>query len=104
MSAIVCIAGKQFNVKASDIVCVPKLKAELHSSVTFDEVLLVDNGKEVVVGRPKVKGAEVRARVLGHVRDDKVIVFKKKRRKGYRVKAGHRQGYTKICIEDIIGS
>ena len=104
MSAIVCIAGKQFNVKASDIICVPRLKDEVNSSVTFDGVLVVNDGKEIIVGMPKVGSAQVVAKVIEHVRGRKVTVFKKKRRQGYRVKAGHRQGYTKICIEDIINS
>ena len=98
MYAIVEIAGKQFRVEKDAKMYVPRLKDEVGDSVTFDRVLLVSGDSGVTVGQPSVKGATVAATVLGHVKGDKVIVFKKKRRKGYRVKNGHRQPYTQIKI------
>lgn len=99
MYAIVDIAGKQFKVQENDRLFVPRLKADVGESVTFDRVLLVSDGDEVTVGTPAVEGASVTATVLDHVKGDKVVVFKKKRRKGYRVKRGHRQPYTQISID-----
>lgn len=101
MYAIVDIAGKQFKVEKDQKLYVHRLAEEEGKSVSFDDVLLVDNDGKVKVGAPKVKGASVTAKVLEHLKDDKVIVFKKKRRKGYRVKNGHRQYLTQIQIEDI---
>ncbi len=103
MYAIVDIAGKQFKVEKDQELFVNKLKDSVDSNVQFDKVLLVDNDGKVKVGTPTVKGASVSAKVLEHVKGDKVIVFKKKRRKGYAVKNGHRQDYTKIQIEGIKG-
>lgn len=101
MFAIVEIAGKQYKVENEQQLFVNKLQNETGDSLTFDKVLLVDNDGKAKVGAPAVKGASVSAKVLEHVKSDKVIVFKKKRRKGYRVKNGHRQDYTKIQIESI---
>lgn len=101
MYAIVEIAGQQFKVAKDQKVYVHRLAAEEGSSVTFDKVMLVDNGGEVTIGAPAIDGAQVGAKVLEHLKGDKVIVFKKKRRKGYRVKNGHRQALTQILIEDI---
>lgn len=101
MYAIVEIAGQQFKVAKDQKVYVHRLASEEGSSVTFDKVLLVDNGGEVTIGAPAIDGAQVGAKVLEHLKGDKVIVFKKKRRKGYRVKNGHRQALTQILIEDI---
>jgi len=101
MYAIVEIAGKQFKVKENSRLFVPRLKAEVGDTVTFDRVLLVADDDKVQVGKPVVEGAQVNARVLEHVKGDKVIVFKKKRRKGYRVKKGHRQPFTWIAIESM---
>jgi len=101
MYAIVEIAGQQFKVAQDQKVYVHRLASEEGSSVTFDKVLLVDDGGEVTVGAPAIDGAQVGAKVLEHLKGDKVIVFKKKRRKGYRVKKGHRQALTEILIEDI---
>jgi large subunit ribosomal protein L21 len=101
MYAIVDIAGKQFKVEKDQKLYVHRLAEEEGKSVNFDEVLLVDNDGKVTVGAPNVKGASVKAKILNHLKDDKVIVFKKKRRKGYRVKNGHRQYLTQIQIEDI---
>ena len=98
MYAIVEIAGKQFKVAEGDRLYVPRLKAEVGDSVTFDRVLLTSGDGGVTVGAPTVGGASVSAEVLDHVKGDKIIVFKKKRRKGYKVKNGHRQPYTQIKI------
>ncbi|MBI1305723.1 MAG: 50S ribosomal protein L21 [Bacteroidetes bacterium] len=103
MFAIVEIAGKQYKVEANQQLYVNKLQNGAGDKVDFDRVLLVDNDGKVKIGAPAVKGASVSASVVEHVRGDKVIVFKKKRRKGYRVRNGHRQDYTKIKIEDIKG-
>ena len=101
MYAIVDIAGKQFKVTQDQQIFAPKMEGEAGASVEFDNVLLVDNDGKVKVGSPKVKGAKVTAEILEHQKGDKVIVFKKKRRKGYKVKNGHRQDYTKLLIKDI---
>ncbi len=103
MYAIVDIAGKQFKVAENQYVYAPRMESEVGSSVDLDNVLLIDNGGKVTVGNPVVSGAKVSGKVLEHVKGDKVIVFKKKRRKGYAVKNGHRQQYTKILIENISG-
>lgn len=101
MYAVVEIAGQQYRVNPSEKLYVPKLEGDVDSVVKFEKVLLLANDKGVTVGNPTVKGSMVEAKVLGHVKDDKVIVFKKKRRKGYRVKRGHRQQYTQIEITSI---
>lgn len=101
MYAIVDIAGKQFKVTQDQYVYAPKMQGEEGASVEFDNVLLVDNDGKVEVGTPNVKGAKVSGKILEHVKDDKVIVFKKKRRKGYKVRNGHRQDFTKVLIEKI---
>jgi large subunit ribosomal protein L21 len=103
MYAIVEIAGKQFKVEKDQQIFVHRLSADTGSKIDFDNVMLVDNEGKVKVGSPKVKGASVSAQVLEHVKGDKVIVFKKKRRKGYTVKNGHRQLFTKIQINSITG-
>ena len=92
---------KQFKVSKDTKLFVHRLDAKEGSKVSFDNVLLLDNGKKVVVGTPIVKGASVEAKVIKHLKDDKVIVFKKKRRKGYRVKNGHRQALSEIIIEKV---
>ena len=101
MYAIVNIGGKQFKVTQDQYVYAPKMQDEAGASVEFDNVLLIDNDGKVDVGTPQVKGAKVTGEVLEHVKDDKVVVFKKKRRKGYKVKNGHRQEYTKVMIKKI---
>ncbi len=101
MYAIVEIAGQQIKVEKDRFVYVNRLDAETGADVTFDKVLLVDNGGDVSVGAPTVSGASVAATVVEHVKGEKIIVFKKKRRKGYRKKNGHRQQYTKIMISGI---
>ena len=101
MYAIVEIAGQQFKVQKDQRVFVHRLEAAEGDKLTFDRVLLVDNNGKVNVGAPAIEGAAVSASVNRHVKGDKVIVFKKKRRKGYRVKNGHRQSFTEITINDI---
>ena len=103
MYAIVEIAGQQFKVEAEKKLFVHKLDAAEGDSVDFDKVLLVDNDGKVAVGAPTVDGAKVTAKVLEHVKGDKVLVFKKKRRKGYKKLNGHRQEFTQIQIENIVG-
>ena len=101
MYAIVEIAGKQFKVEKNKYVYTPLIDAEVGTSLDFSKVLLIENNGKVKVGTPSLKTAKVSGEVLEHVKGDKVIVFKKKRRKGYRTKNGHRQRFTKILIEDI---
>ena len=101
MYAVVEIAGKQFKVAQNDKIHVPTLKEKVGATVSFDKVLLLGDEKETNVGNPVVAGASVEATVLDHPKGDKVIVFKKKKRKGYRVKRGHRQGYTQVQITKI---
>ena len=101
MNAIVEISGKQFKVEKDSKLFVHRLEGKEGSKVTFDNVLLLDNGSKVTVGTPTVKGASIQAKILQHVKDNKVIVFKKKRRKGYKVKNGHRQALTQILIEKV---
>ena len=101
MYAIVEIAGQQFKVEKDQQIFVHRLEAKEGSKVDFDKVLLMDNAGKVNVGAPVIKGAKVTAKVLEHLKGDKVIVFKKKRRKGYKVKNGHRQYLTKLEILKI---
>ena len=101
MYAIVDIAGQQFKVEKERRIFVNRLKEAEGESVTFDKVLLVDNDGSVKVGAPYIDGASVTATVLAHLKGDKVIVFKKKRRKGYTKKNGHRQYLTQIQIVEI---
>jgi large subunit ribosomal protein L21 len=101
MYAIVDIAGKQFKVAKDQYIYAPKMEGEAGSNVSFDKVLLVDNGGSVEVGAPTVNGVKVAGKILEHVKGNKVIIFKKKRRKGYAVKNGHRQQFTKVQIESI---
>ena len=104
MYAIVEIAGQQFKVEKDQKVFVHRLQSEEGKKVTFDNVLLLADGTKVTIGAPAIDGAQVGAKVLKHLKGDKVIVFKKKRRKGYRVKNGHRQSLTEIQIESIVAS
>jgi len=101
MYAIVEIAGQQFKVAKDQKVYVHRLQGEEGSKVTFDNVLLLDNKGNVTIGAPAIKGASVTAQILSHLKGDKVIVFKKKRRKGYQKKNGHRQYLSEIQIESI---
>ncbi|MDO5607376.1 MAG: 50S ribosomal protein L21 [Capnocytophaga sp.] len=104
MYAIVEIAGQQFKVAKDQKVFVHRLDAEEGKSVAFANVLLLDNNGAITIGAPAIDGASVEAKVIKHLKGDKVIVFKKKRRKGYRVKNGHRQYLTEIVIESIVAS
>ena len=104
MYAIVEIAGQQFKVEKDQKVFVHRLQTEEGKKVSFDNVLLLSDGGKVTVGAPAIDGAQVSAKVLNHLKGDKVIVFKKKRRKGYRKKNGHRQYLTEIQIEGIAAS
>ncbi|MBT6251951.1 MAG: 50S ribosomal protein L21 [Flavobacteriaceae bacterium] len=101
MYAIVEIAGQQFKVAKDQKVYVHRLDAKTGSKISFDQVLLLGDGDKVTVGAPAIANASVEAKVVKHLKDDKVIVFKKKRRKGYRVKNGHRQSLTEVLIESI---
>ncbi len=94
--------GKQFRAEAGTRLRVPSLDVDEGETVTFEDVLLLSDGDSVQVGRPTLDGASVRAEVVGHGRDRKIIVFKRKRRKGYRRKQGHRQGYTEIQVSEIL--
>ena len=104
MYAIVEIAGQQFKVAKDQKVFVNRLSTEEGANVDFDNVLLIGDGDKTTLGAPAIDGALVGAKVLRHLKGDKVIVFKKKRRKGYRVKNGHRQSLTEIVIEGITTS
>jgi large subunit ribosomal protein L21 len=101
MYAIVEIAGQQFKVQKDQKIFVHRLSAEAGSKIEFDRVLLVDNGGKVNVGAPAIAGAKVSAEVIDHVKGDTVIVFRKKRRKGYQKQNGHRQSFTRITITGI---
>ncbi|MBK5279867.1 MAG: 50S ribosomal protein L21 [Bacteroidia bacterium] len=101
MYAVVDIAGKQFKVAQDQYIYAPRMEGEAGTAVSFDKVLLLDNNGSVEVGAPTVKGAKVSGKILEHVKGNKVIIFKKKRRKGYAVKNGHRQQFTKVQIESI---
>ena len=102
MYAIVEIGGKQVKVEKDQKVFLNRLEGKEGSKVTFDNILLLDNSGKVILGTPSIKGAAVEAKILKHLKDDKVIVFKKKRRKGYKVKNGHRQLLTEIMVEKIL--
>ena len=101
MFAIVEIAGQQFKVAKDQKVFVHRLDAKTGDKVSFDQVFMMADGDKITVGAPAVANAYVEAKVVRHLKDDKVIVFKKKRRKGYRVKNGHRQSLTEIVIESV---
>ena len=101
MYAIVEIAGQQFKVSKDLKVYVHRLSNEEGSKVSFDKVLLLDDNGNITLGAPAIEGASVEAKVLSHLKGDKVIVFKKKRRKGYKKRNGHRQYLTQILIEGI---
>ena len=103
MYAIVEIAGQQFKVQKDQKIFVHRLDVEEGKKVEFNDVLLIDDGKKVTLGAPAIEGAKVTAEVNEHVKGDKVIVFRKKRRKGYRKKNGHRQSFTALTIKTIKG-
>ena len=101
MYAIVEIAGQQFKVEAGKNIFVHRLEAGEGSQVEFDQVLLMEEDGKITIGEPTIKGLVVEGKVLKHMRGDKVIVFKKKRRKGYKIRKGHRQQYTQVQIDKI---
>ncbi len=101
MYAIVKIADKQFKVQEGKYIYVPKLDAKQEDVLSFKHVLLKDDGQDIHIGNPFLENMIVQCKVLDQVKGDKVLVFKKKRRKGYKKKQGHRQQYTKLLIEKI---
>jgi|TARA_Y100000996_G_C22463123_1_gene618903 large subunit ribosomal protein L21 len=101
MYAVVEIAGQQFKVEKDQKLFVHRLENKEGSIVSFEKVYLIDDGKKISFGTPSISGTYVNAKVLKHLKGDKVIVFKKKRRKGYRVKNGHRQALTELLIQSI---
>ena len=102
MYAVFSTGGKQFRAEPGTTLRVPALEVEPGGAVVFDQVLVASNGTDVSVGVPVVEGAKVKAEVLRHGRDRKIIVFKRKRRKGYRRKQGHRQKFTEIRVDEIV--
>lgn len=102
MYAIVDIKGQQFKAEAGKRLFVHRLEAERGASVEFDQVLLIDNAGKVTIGAPVVAGAKVVVEVLSHVKGEKVIIFKKKRRKGYKKRNGHRQCFTEVLIKEVV--
>lgn len=102
MFAVIKTGGKQYRVKQGDLLEIEKLDIEAGKKVTFDEVLLVENNGETLIGTPYVDKAQVKAVILENFKDDKVIVFKKKRRKQYKKKTGHRQHLSRVKIEEIL--
>ena len=102
MYAIVDISGSQFKVEKDQKVFVNRIEGKEGSKVQFSNVLMLDNSGKLLFGAPHLEGASVEAKIIKHLKDDKVIVFKKKRRKGYKVKNGHRQLLTQVLIEKIV--
>jgi large subunit ribosomal protein L21 len=102
MYAIVEIAGQQYKVEKDQEIFVHRLEGDQGSAVNFDNVLLLDQGGNITVGAPTVNGAMIQAKIIEHLRGEKVTVFHKKRRKGYQKENGHRQYFSKILIEDIL--
>ena len=101
MYVIVEIAGQQFKVEKEDEIFVHRLEGEPGTKIEFNEVLLVDHDGKISIGTPHVEGTKITGKILEHARGDKVIVFKKKRRKGFQKETGHRQDFSKILIEKI---
>ena len=102
MYVIVDIQGQQFKVQKDQKLFVHRINASEGDSVEFDKVLLIGNDKDITIGSPTVEGAKVVVEILSHVKGDKVLVFKKKRRKGYRKLNGHRQQFSQVLVKDII--
>ena len=102
MYAVVKTGGKQYRVSKDDVIIVEKLATDTGAAVEFDQVLLLDDGKNTLLGTPLIEGARVAATVLDQTRDEKIIVFKKKRRKNYKRTKGHRQHVTVLRITDIL--
>lgn len=102
MYAVFQTGGKQFRAEPGDRIRVPSLEAEPGETITFERVLVASNGSDVSIGAPLVDGASVTAEVVRHGRDKKVVVFRRKRRKGYRLKKGHRQGFTEVRVSQVV--
>jgi len=102
MYAVFRTGGKQFRAEPGRRIFVPTLAADPGDTITFEDVLLAGDGDQVSVGAPLLSGASVTAEVLRHGRDKKIIVFKRKRRKGYRKKQGHRQGFTEVRVNEVV--
>ena len=102
MYAIVEVGSQQFKVAKDDVILTPKIVGEAGTTVNLDRVMLIADDKEVKVGNPTIEGAQVKASIVDFERGKKVIIFKKKKRKGYRLKKGHRQDFTRLKIEDIV--
>ena len=101
MHAIVAISGKQYRISEGDTIKVSSQNWKVGDQVKFDQVLLTDNGKNIAVGTPTVAGAYVTVEILEHNRDKKLLIYKKKRRKGYQRKNGHRQRYTLLKVNRL---
>jgi large subunit ribosomal protein L21 len=101
MYAIVEIAGQQFKVEKNDEIFVHRLEGDPGTKMEFNQILLLDNDGKISIGKPLVEGASIAGQIVDHVRGDKVVVFKKKRRKGYEKESGHRQDFSKVLIENI---
>lgn len=101
MFAIVQTGGKQYRVEAGDVILVEKLIADAGADIVIDQVLMIGDGDNVTIGRPVVEGAKVTAQVVSQAKGPKVIVFKKRSKKGYKKTQGHRQKYTELKIKDI---
>ena len=101
MIAVVNIAGQQFKISSGQKIYVHRQEGEKDDKVSFDQVLMLIDGDSTQVGLPNVGGASISATILGHVKGDKVIVYKKKKRKGYEKKNGHRQSFTQILVDSI---
>lgn len=102
MHAVVDIAGKQFKLTQGDIIYVPKLLGKVGYFITFKNILLLSGNNDLEIGFPFLKNVKVFGKILMHVKSNKIIVFKKKRRKGYKKTQGYRQDYTKILINSIV--
>lgn len=101
MHAVIKTGGKQYRVQPGDELDIEKLPEGKGEQVVFDQVLAVGDGSELTIGKPIIEGASVKANVVAHGQTKKVMVFKKKRRKGYQVKKGHRQQFTRVRITDV---
>jgi large subunit ribosomal protein L21 len=101
MYAIVEIAGQQFKVEKNDEIFVHRLEGDPGTQVEFNQVLLLDQDGKISVGKPLVDGSSISGKIVDHVRGDKVVIFKKKRRKGFQKETGHRQDFSKVLIEEI---
>ena len=102
MYAIVEVGGQQFKVSKDDEILAPKIRGDVGTTVELDRVMLISDDNGLKVGNPIIDGAQIKASIVNFERGKKVIVFKKKRRKGYKVKNGHRQDYSRLKIEDIV--